>query len=490
LAVEQVGVVEEVIQGYNNIGYWGRLKNVGQTVINSSTIAVSYYLYPDGNWAANQLINTDSDFGPFLQGAYETHFYDYWRTWTPGNWRIRAIHNWPDDNSANNQLDSAIIKVITWTPTPSPTATWTPTPAQPTLTPPPTNTPTQTPTYTPTPTPITPTPTSTKGATPSPTSPSIVNDLAAWNMTVEWKGGKLYEITGYLKNVGTSTFDVGSGQPDGVRIKLLRKFGANPAVLIDQDRVPGPAESPGEWPVGRIGSYVFYPYIDTSQWDYGTHDVWIEHDASNPPEETGYSEQDQNPDNDAYHMEWSIPTPVPTSTYTPTPTITPTPTRWVDMKPIEVIVPATPVYGGQRGIVFHFNWGNFGIGPAEWPSQLYSEWQLRTGAGVWVNSGYIIDSPPIPPYPTPGYNKERDYTIYADYAPGEYYINYISRYNYQTGGWDMNPANDSIQSATFLVIPTPTATPTRTPTPTKPSMGVVIEIDDVLWHLVRDGKYP
>jgi len=317
-----------------------------------------------------------------------------------------------------------------------------------------------------------------------------VNDLAAWNMTVEWKGGKLYEITGYLKNVGTSTFDVGSGQPDGVRIKLLRKFGANPAVLIDQDRVPGPAESPGEWPVGRIGSYVFDPYIDTSQWDYGTHDVWIEHDASNPPEETGYSEQDQNPDNDAYHMEWSIPTPVPTSTYTPTPTITPTPTRWVDMKPIEVIVPATPVYGGQRGIVFHFNWGNFGIGPAEWPSRLYSEWQLRTGAGVWVNSGYIIDSPPIPPYPTPGYNKERDYTIYADYAPGEYYIYYKSLYNYQTGGWDMNPANDSIRSATFLVIPTPTATPTRTPTPTKPSLGVVIEVDDTIWHLVRDGKYP
>jgi len=317
-----------------------------------------------------------------------------------------------------------------------------------------------------------------------------VNDLAAWNMTVEWKGGKLYEITGYLKNVGTSTFNVGSGQPDGVRIKLLRKFGANPAVLIDQDRVPGPAESPGEWPVGRIGSYVFDPYIDTSQWDYGTHDVWIEHDASNPPEETGYSEQDQNPDNDAYHMEWSIPTPVPTSTYTPTPTITPTPTRWVDMKPIEVIVPATPVYGGQRGIVFHFNWGNFGIGPAEWPSRLYSEWQLRTGAGVWVNSGYIIDSPPIPPYPTPGYNKERDYTIYADYAPGEYYIYYISLYNYQTGGWDMNPANDLIRSATFLVIPTPTATPTRTPTPTKPSLGVVIEVDDTIWHLVRDGKYP
>lgn len=490
LAVEQVGVTEEVIQGYNQIGYFGLLKNVGQSLINSSTITVDYYLYPDGSWPSAQKIHTDSHFGPFWPGAYESHFYEYWKTWTPGNWRIRAVHNWSDDNAANNQLDSAIIKVVTWTPTPSYTPTPTNTPTLSADTPTPTYTPTPTWTITPTFTPVTPSPTNTRGVSPTPTSPSGQNDIAAWD--AYWRiheDNPNYRVfTGLFKNVGTTTFDIGSGQPDGLRIRLYRKRLDFPtASLVGDGRMLGPEYSPKEWPIGWVGEKEYV--VNVSSWDYGEYDMWFEHNASDPIEETGYSEQDQNPDNDVCHFSYIVPTPTPTFTKTPTPTNTPTPTLFVDMKPIQVVVPATPVYGGNNvGIPFTLVWGNVGIGTAT-DSQLRSVWdldQIGTYNDAW---GFLIDSGPIPPYPTPGWDKTHNIVIYHNWQPGNYQIRYRSWYHTDTG-MDRDPTNDSLYSPTFVVLPTPTNTPTPTHTPTKPSLGVVIEVDDTIWHLVRDGKYP
>jgi len=487
--VEQVGVTEEVIQGYNQIGYFGRLKNVGQSLINSSTITVDYYLYPDGSWPSAQKIHTDSHFGPFWPGAYESHFYEYWKTWTPGNWRIRAVHNWSDDNAANNQLDSAIIKVVTWTPTPSYTPTPTNTPTLSADTPTPTYTPTPTWTITPTFTPVTPSPTNTRGVSPTPTSPSGQNDIAAWDAywRIHKSNPKYRVFTGLFKNVGTTTFDIGSGQPDGLRIRLYRKrLGFPTASLVGDGRMLGPENSPKEWPIGWVGEKEYV--VDVSSWDYGEYDMWFEHNASDPVEETGYSEQDQNPDNDVCHFGYIVPTPTPTFTKTPTPTNTPTPTLFVDMKPIQVVVPATPVYGGLTSFPFQFQIGNVGIGAAT-ESVIRSLWTMKRN-GEYVRSGLFYHDGPIPPSPTPGWLKTEDTSIYSNYVPGNYIIEYSSLYHPDSGRRDLNSLNDLLLSPTFVVLPTPTNTPTPTHTPTKPSLGVVIEVDDTIWHLVRDGKYP
>jgi len=467
LAADHIIVPYQIPEGYRGADFMGRLRNVGNNPITNNNILGRFWIYPDGQSQEASVLR-DGIYGPFSVGAYESHYFTVYKDWKPGSYRILLQHNYTDDDASNNTLESQKFYVVTSTPTPTvsptPTPTWTPTP-----------------TFTETPVP--PTPTNTP-ATPTPTSSTYTNDIAAWNFEFPQTGSNWYQrrFDIWLKNTGTSTFNVGSGQPDGIRYKIYRRQLFDPFIttLVTQDRIPGPSESPYEWPVGRIGSATKDAYI--YEWDPGDYDVWVEHDASNPTSETGYSEQDQNPNNDKYVIGFTVPSP--------------TPTRYIDVAAISLQVPATPVYGGWKTIPFVGRIGNIGSGNVyesnirgrmvlnPWP---YDPSHEGHGDVIYDATGYG----PFNPYPNPGYYEDQNLNVFHNWTAGYWYIRWEENYNDLHPNVDKDLSNDQIRSASFQIIvtPTPTNTPTPTATPTRPPLGLVIELDDKIWYFTRTGQY-
>ena len=457
LAAHHIGVQAEIPEGYNKGYVSGALRSLGSGQINKTDIGVDYWLYPEGNWGAAQRIHQDNNFGPFDPGQTETHIYNIQRIWVPGRYQIRMIHDFSDEDSSNNYLDSAVLRVVTSTPTVPPTSTFTPT-----------FTPTNTPTGT-----RTPTPTYTPTYTPTPTKSTYTNDLAAWDLQIT---GSYME--GWIKNVGTNNFDIGSGQ-DGLRVKFYRKNkGTGIVSFIKQDRIPG-----ADWPVGRVDSYGFTANI--WEWDYGTYDVWIEHDASNPTSESLYSEQDENLVNDFFHIEYNKYTPTPTRTRTPTPI--PTPTKDQDISANYFFIPypvRTPSYGGSKTITFTGVLANASLRSVT-EDDITATWYLCPYPGEVKDayaSGIVTEFGPFGPYPLVDWYEGKDFSVSRNWQTGIYRFYWKSNYDDQYHR-DANPANDAIWSSTFTILPSPTMTPTRAP------LGLVIELDNKIWYFTRTGIY-
>lgn len=184
---------------------------------------------------------------------------------------------------------------------------------------------------------VTPTPTQYPSPTPTrtPTPAAAQKDLAAWQIYLaEYPGIGEYlglidnttriRIYGAVKNVGTTAFDVGG---IGLQYTFKRKNLLNGSVsTIGNAYEPGPSESPGLWPVGRIGGLYEPPstYLTSiSAWEPGYYIFGVSHNASQTDPQL-YSDLDTNSDNNEI---WSRPywvkmTPTPTPTLTPT--MTPT----------------------------------------------------------------------------------------------------------------------------------------------------------------------
>jgi len=461
-------------EGYRGADFMGRLRNVGINSISNTNIQGRFWIYPNGHPEEASVLR-DEIYGPFSVGAYESHYFTVWKTWTPGSYRVMLQHNYGDDNASNNSLESRMFYVATSTPTPTlpptPTPTWTPTPTF-------TGTPIP---PTPTNTPVTPTAT----YTPSPTPAYYNNDLAAWDLALDQVGGNYYQrnIKGWIKNVGTSIFDVGSV---GLRYRFYRRNLETGIVsLIWETREYGPEESPGYWPVGRVAS--LEKKINVGGWDYGYYDVWLEHNAADPQEETDYSEQDQNSSNDTYYITgFIVPTPTPTSTSTPTPNF--------DAAAISLTVPATPIVGGWNTISFTGRIGSVAEGNIT-ENNIRGRMVLNPWPYHPSHEGHgdvIHDEFGFGPFPTNGSYEDKTMDVYRLWNAGTYYIRWEHNLADINPSRDRNAANDQIRSASFVIVaptPTPTIIPTATPTPTRPPLGLVIELDDKIWYFTRTGQY-